>query len=52
MTALCPSNEPAATRTTALDSETQALASQAVPPIREVGQTSNLPKPSPNMVTE
>jgi len=52
MTALRPLYEPAGTLTTALDSEIQELASQAVPPILEVRQPSNLPKASPNKVTE
>jgi hypothetical protein len=52
MTALRPSNDPAANLTTALDSDTQLLASQAVPPILEARQPSNLPNASPNKVKE
>jgi hypothetical protein len=52
MTALRALDEPAANLTTALDSETHALASHAVPPTLDARQLSNLPKASPNRVTE
>lgn len=51
-TALRLPNEPAANLTTALDSESQALASQAVPPTLDAMQPSNLPKKSPIKVKE
>ncbi len=52
ITALRALNEPAGNLTTALDSEIQELASQAEPPIVDFTLPSNLPKASPNKVTE